>query len=162
MSRLVIRKRCGRTKFIAGMSRVCRLIPNFAGGMSEDALWRLCASSRLANRRSVFHGCQLFQEKVNLFSNGVNDSSKVTTYSGKRLSTTSGKRAKTINRNQEKTDTNKKILTDSNIKMSCSSCFLHFAIMHSKKAWCGLTAHRQGKCGKHQQHAEELLLRSAK
>ena len=88
------------------MSRVCRLIPNFAGGMSEDALWRLCASSRLANHRSVFHSlwlrlyeCQQFQEKVNLFSKGVNDSRKVTTYSGKRLSTTSGKRAKTVNQN---------------------------------------------------------------
>ena len=59
------------------MRRVCRLIHNFAGGMSEDALWRLCASSREANHRSVFHSCKLFQEKVNLFSKGVNDSSKV-------------------------------------------------------------------------------------
>ena len=73
--------------------------------MPVDALWRLCASSRLANHRSVFHSCKLFQEKVNLFSKGVNDSRKLTTYSGKRLSTTSGKRAKTVNRNQEKTPT---------------------------------------------------------
>ena len=85
------------------MSRVCRLIANFAGGMSEDALWRLCASGRLANHRSVFHGCQQLQEKDNLFSKGVNDSSKLSTYSEKRLSTTSGKRAKTVNQNQEKT-----------------------------------------------------------
>ena len=85
------------------MSGVCRLIPNFAGGMSADALWRLCASSRLANHRSVFHSCQLFQEKVNLFSKSVNDSRKVSTCSGKRLSTTSGKEWKTVNRNQEKT-----------------------------------------------------------
>lgn len=73
------------------MSRVCRLIHNFAGGMSGDALWRLCASSRLANHRSVFHSCQRLQENVNLFSKGVNDSRKVSTYSEKRLSTTSGK-----------------------------------------------------------------------
>ena len=33
----------------------------------------------------------------------VNDSSKVSTCSGKRLSTTSGKRTKTVNQNQEKT-----------------------------------------------------------
>ena len=74
------------------MSRFCRLIPNFAGGMSEGTLWRLCASSRLANHRSVFHGCKLFQEKVNLFSKGVNNSSKVSTLSGKQLSTKSVKR----------------------------------------------------------------------
>ena len=85
------------------MSRVCILIPNFAGGMSEDALWRLCASSRLASHRSVFHGCQLFQEKDNLFRKGVNDSRKLSTCSEKRLSTTSGKRAKIVNQNQEKT-----------------------------------------------------------
>ena len=85
------------------MRRVCRLIHNFAGGMSEDALWRLCASSREANHRSVFHSCQHFQEKVNLFRKGVNDSSKVSTCSEKRLSTTSGKRSKTVNQNQEKT-----------------------------------------------------------
>ena len=84
------------------MNRICRLIPNFAGGMLENTLWRLCASSRLANHRSVFNSCQLFQEKVNLFSKGVNDSSKVSTYSVKRLSTTSGKRGKTVNQNQEK------------------------------------------------------------
>ncbi len=36
-------------------------------------------------------------------SKGVNDSSKMSTCSGKRLSTTSGKRAKTVNQNQEKT-----------------------------------------------------------
>ena len=74
------------------MSRVCRLIPNFAGGMPADTLWRLCASSRLANHRSVFHSCKLFQEKDNLFSKGVNDSSKVSTCSGKQLSTISVKR----------------------------------------------------------------------
>jgi hypothetical protein len=73
------------------MSRVSRLIPNFADGMSADALWRLCASSREANHRSVFHSCQQFQEKDNLFRKGVNDSSKVSTCSGKRLSTISGK-----------------------------------------------------------------------
>ena len=39
----------------------------------------------------------------NLFSKGVNDSSKVSTCSGKKLSTTSGKRTKTVNQNQEKT-----------------------------------------------------------
>ena len=71
------------------MNRVCRLIHNFAGGMPEGALWRLCASSRLANHRSVFHSCQRIQEKDNLFSKGVNDSSKLSTYSGERLSTTS-------------------------------------------------------------------------
>ena len=86
------------------MSIVCRLIHNFAGGMSEDALWRLCASSREANPRSVFHSCQHFQEKDNLFRKDVNDSSKVSTCSEKRLSTTSGKRSKTVNQNQEKTD----------------------------------------------------------
>ena len=74
------------------MNRVYRLIPNFAGGMPEGTLWRLCASSRLANHRSVFHGCQYFQEKDNLFSKGVNDFRKLSTYSGKRLSTTSGKK----------------------------------------------------------------------
>ncbi|SHL28748.1 hypothetical protein SAMN05216463_1553 [Xylanibacter ruminicola] len=74
------------------MNRVCRIIPNFASGMSKDTLWRLCASSRMANHRSVFHSCQLFQEKDNLFSKGVNDSSKESTYSVKRLSTISGKK----------------------------------------------------------------------
>ena len=39
-----------------------------------------------------------------LFSKGVNDSSKVSNYSVKRLSTTSGKREKTVNQNQEKTN----------------------------------------------------------
>ena len=85
------------------MNRICRLIPNFADGMLENTLWRLCASSRLANHRSVFHSCQRLQEKVNLFSKGVNDSRKVSTCSGKQLSTTSGKNKKTVNRNQEKT-----------------------------------------------------------
>ena len=54
------------------MISVCELIPNFAGEMEAGALWRLCASSRLANRRSVFHDlglrldeCQHFQENVN-------------------------------------------------------------------------------------------------
>ena len=74
------------------MNKVCRLIPNFASGMSKDTLWRLCASSRLANHRSVFHSCKLFQEKDNLFSKDVNDSSKVSTCSVKQLSTTSVKR----------------------------------------------------------------------
>ncbi len=48
--------------------------------MEADALWRLCASSRLANLRSVFHGlwlrqseCQHFQENVNTFRKDVND-----------------------------------------------------------------------------------------
>jgi hypothetical protein len=44
------------------MHRVCRLIPNFAG--------------------DSFRRCQSFQEKDNLFSKGVNDSSKVSTCSG--------------------------------------------------------------------------------
>ena len=52
---------------------------------------------------SFFHSCQLFQKKDNLFSKSVNDSSKVSTCSGKRLSTTSGKEQKTVNHNQEKT-----------------------------------------------------------
>ena len=52
---------------------------------------------------SVFHSCQLFQKKDNLFSKSVNDSSKVSTCSGKRLSPTSGKEQKTVNHNQEKT-----------------------------------------------------------
>jgi len=65
------------------MSRVFRLIPNFADDNS-------CC-------------CQSFQEKDNLFSEGVNDSSKVSTCSVKRLSTTSGNRVKTVNQNQEKT-----------------------------------------------------------
>ena len=76
------------------MNRICRLIPNFAGGMLENALWRLCASSRLANHRSVFHSCQLVQEKDNLFSKSVNPIRKVSTCSGKQLSTTSGKSKK--------------------------------------------------------------------
>ena len=81
------------------MSRIFRLTHNFACGMPEGTLWRFCASSRLANHRSVFHDCQLIQEKVNLFSKGVNDARKMSTYSVKRLSTTSGKRAKTVNQN---------------------------------------------------------------
>ena len=76
------------------MNRICRLIHNFAGGMLEGTLWRLCASSRLANHRSVFHSCQQFQEKDNLFSKGVNVSSKLSTNSGNRLSTTSEKNNK--------------------------------------------------------------------
>ena len=62
------------------MTRVCRLIPNFAGGMEAGALWRLCASSRKANHRSVFHDlwlrlseCKHFQEIVNGIRNAVND-----------------------------------------------------------------------------------------
>ena len=74
------------------MNRICRLIHNFAGGMLEGTLWRLCASSRLANHRSVFHSCQQFLEKDNLFSKGVNVSSKLSTNLGNRLSTTSGKK----------------------------------------------------------------------
>ena len=61
------------------MCRVRRFIPNFAGGMEAGALWRLCASSREANLRSVFHGlglrpseCQHFQENVNEIRNAVN------------------------------------------------------------------------------------------
>ena len=57
-----------------------RLILNFANDMEAGTLWRLCASSRLANHRSVFHGiglrlsrCQLFQENVNKTRNDVND-----------------------------------------------------------------------------------------
>ena len=48
--------------------------------MEAGALWRLCASSREANLRSVFHGlwlrqseCQHFQENVNETRNAVND-----------------------------------------------------------------------------------------
>ena len=62
------------------MASVYGLTPNFAGGMEDDTLWRLCASSRLANHRSVFHGlglrlseCQHFQENVNETRNTVND-----------------------------------------------------------------------------------------
>lgn len=62
------------------MISVCELIPKFAGEMEAGALWRLCASSRLANRRSVFHDlglrldeCQHFQENVNEIRNAVND-----------------------------------------------------------------------------------------
>jgi hypothetical protein len=56
-----------------------RLILNFANDMEAGTLWRLCASSRLANHRSVFHGiglclsrCQPFQENVNKTRNDVN------------------------------------------------------------------------------------------
>ena len=45
----------------------------------------------------------------------VNDSSKVSTCSGKRLSTTSGKRTKTVNQNQEKT-------LKSVISVKCHEC----------------------------------------
>lgn len=72
------------------MTRVCRLIPNFAGGVEADTLWRLCASSRLANHRSVFHGiglrlskCQHFQENVNETRNGVNDVRKTVNFFSK-------------------------------------------------------------------------------
>ena len=72
------------------MARVCELIRNFAGGMEAGALWRLCASSRLANHRSVFHGlglrlseCQHFQENVNEIGNAVNDVSTTVNYSSK-------------------------------------------------------------------------------
>ena len=53
--------------------------------MEADALWRLCASSRLANHRSVFHGLWLrlgggqhFQENVNDVRKTVNMFSKTT------------------------------------------------------------------------------------
>ena len=72
------------------MTRVCRLIPNFAGGMEAGALWRLCASSRLANLRSVFHSlwlrlskCQHFQENVNETGKAVNDVRKTVCLSSK-------------------------------------------------------------------------------
>ena len=82
-----------------------------------DALWRLCASSRLANHRSVFHSikaspeqavnffrkmttfsgkCQLFQENVNFFRKEYNCQEKA-------LSTFSGKQQISVNQNQEKT-----------------------------------------------------------
>ena len=67
------------------MRQVCRLISNFAGSMEAGSLWRLCASSRLANHRSVFHGlllrsgeCQHLQEKVNDVRKTVNLFSKTT------------------------------------------------------------------------------------
>jgi hypothetical protein len=73
------------------MIRVCELILNFAGEMETDALWRLCASSRLANHRSVFHGlglrlceCQHFQENVNETRNAVNDVRKTVNLSSKK------------------------------------------------------------------------------
>ena len=72
------------------MTRVCRLIPNFAGSMEAGALWRLCASSREANHRSVFHGirlrlnkCQHFQENVNKTRDAVNDVRKTVNLSSK-------------------------------------------------------------------------------
>ena len=72
------------------MTRVYRLISKFAGGMEAVALWRLCASSRLANHRSVFHGlglrlnkCQHFQENVNETGNAVNDVRKTVNLSSK-------------------------------------------------------------------------------
>ena len=62
------------------MGRVLRLIPNFVRGIWTGALWRLCASSRWANHRSVFYNiwlrlyeCQLLQENVNEIRNTVND-----------------------------------------------------------------------------------------
>lgn len=74
------------------MTRVCRLIPNFAGGMEAGTLWRLCASSRLANHCSVFHGlwlrlseCQHFQENVNEIRNAVNDFRKTANLSSKTI-----------------------------------------------------------------------------
>ena len=58
--------------------------------MEADALWRLCASSRLANHRSVFHGirlrlgeCQQNQENVNEIRNAVNDVRKTVNLSSK-------------------------------------------------------------------------------
>ena len=72
------------------MKRVCRIIPNFAGGIEADTLWRLCASSREANHRSVFHGirlrldkCQHFQENVNKTRDAVNDVRKTVNLSSK-------------------------------------------------------------------------------
>ena len=61
--------------------------------------------SRYRKRKNVvsLQACQPFQEKDNIFSKGVNESSKVSTCSVKRLSTTSGKKTKTVNQNQEKT-----------------------------------------------------------
>ena len=52
--------------------------------------------SRYRKRKNVvsLQACQPFQEKDNLFSKGVNESSKVSTCSVKRLSTTSGKKNK--------------------------------------------------------------------
>ena len=92
MSRVVSRKRCGKRRIIRKMTRVCRLIPNFAGGMEAGTLWRLCASSRLANHCSVFHGlwlrlseCQHFQENVNEIRNAVNDFRKIANLSSKTI-----------------------------------------------------------------------------
>ena len=72
------------------MRQVCRLISNFAGSMEAGSLWRLCASSREANLRSVFHGlwlrlgeCQHFQENVNETRNAVNDVRKTVNLSSK-------------------------------------------------------------------------------
>ena len=74
------------------MTRVYRLIPNFADGMEAGTLWRLCASSRLANHRSVFHGlglrlnkCQHFQENVNETRNAVNDVRMIVNLSSKTI-----------------------------------------------------------------------------
>ena len=58
--------------------------------MEAGALWRLCASSREANHRSVFHGirlrldkCQHFQENVNKTRDAVNDVRKTVNLSSK-------------------------------------------------------------------------------
>ena len=63
MSRLVNRKRCGKRRFIRKMTRVCRLIPNFA----SDSI--LC--------------CKHFQENVNETRNAVNDVRKTVNLSSK-------------------------------------------------------------------------------
>jgi len=86
----VNRNGCGKLKITQEMARVYGLILNFAGGMEAEALWRLCASSRKANHRSVFHGlglrlgkCQHFQENVNETRNIVNDVRKAVNLSSK-------------------------------------------------------------------------------
>ena len=58
----------------------------FVGAMylSPDTSWRLCASSRLANHRSVFHNRQPFQENVNEIRNAVNDIRKTVNYIRKK------------------------------------------------------------------------------
>ena len=50
------------------MAGVFGLIPNFAGGLEAGSRWRLCASSRLANHRSVFHGFKASPERVSTLS----------------------------------------------------------------------------------------------
>ena len=106
------------------MAQFCGLILNFAGGMEEGALWRLCASSRSGKPPQCFSWFRAppmasdnFFSKMSTKPGMLSTMSvRPSTFPVKRLSTTSGKGQKSVNQNQEKTALEKHSFSLSEIK----------------------------------------------